>query len=225
MSISYRAGSDSPSEYSDEIWQVTRPAHSDLSQRNQQQISLGWETSQQNAVFYNNELWRDAARSSSCSDTSSPQAEQQNMTVWEASSQKAKEYMLGRQLEQDPIVFPHDTSPLDFISTSVSREHVSESSLTRRRRQNRDAQRAFRARERIRVQTLEDRLEDVTKQYNKLKSAYLHLNAKYQSVLEQVEIKQENEDGIMSLWEESSASNFEPFSSLLCVPEALHSSQ
>jgi hypothetical protein len=95
----------------------------------------------------------------------------------------------------------------------------------RRRRQNRDAQRAFRARERIRVQSLEDRLEDVTKQYTKLKSAYLHLNAKYQSVLEQVEIKEEGVDGTMPLWEESSTSDFEPFSSLLCVPEALRGSQ
>jgi hypothetical protein len=55
---------------------------------------------------------------------------EQNMTVWEASSQKAREYMLDRQLEQDPILFPYDNSPLDFISTSLSREHVSESSLT-----------------------------------------------------------------------------------------------
>jgi hypothetical protein len=69
-------------------------------------------------------------------------------------------------------------------------------------------------------------LEDVTEQYTKLKSAYLHLNAKYQSVLEQVEIKEEEGiDGTMPLWEESSASNFETFSSLLCVPEALQSSQ
>jgi hypothetical protein len=58
------------------------------------------------------------------------QDEQQNMTVWEASSQKAKEHMLDRHLEQDPILFPYDNSPLDFISTSLSREHVSESSLT-----------------------------------------------------------------------------------------------
>jgi hypothetical protein len=94
----------------------------------------------------------------------------------------------------------------------------------RRRRQNRDAQRAFRARERIRVQSLENRLEDVTKQYTKLKSAYLHLNAKYQSVLEQVEIKEEGVDGTMPLLEESSASDFEQFSPLLCVPEALRGS-
>jgi hypothetical protein len=58
------------------------------------------------------------------------QNEQQNMTVWEASSQKAREYTLDRQLEHDPILFPYDNSPLDFISTSLSREHVSESSLT-----------------------------------------------------------------------------------------------
>jgi hypothetical protein len=221
MPISYRAESDSPSEYSDEIWQVTRPAHSNLthlSQRNQQQIPLRWETSQQNAMFYNDELWQDAAMSSSSSsDTSSPQDEQQNMTVWEASSQKAKEYMLDRQLEQDPILFPYDNLPLDFITTSLSREH-------RRRRQNRDAQRAFRARERIRVQSLEDRLEDVTKQYTKLKSAYLQLNAKYQSVVEPADIKEEAVDGTMPLWEESSASDFETFSSLLCSPEALRGS-
>jgi hypothetical protein len=121
--------------------------------RNQQQIPLGWETSQQNAMFYNDEIWLDAALSPSGSDTSSPQVrsefwsrllgpamrnahakieqtEQQNITVWEASSQKAREYMLDRQLEQDPILFPYDNSPLDFISTSLSREHVSESSLT-----------------------------------------------------------------------------------------------
>jgi hypothetical protein len=94
----------------------------------------------------------------------------------------------------------------------------------RRRRQNRDAQRAFRARERIRVQSLEDRLEDVTKQYTKLKSAYLHLDAKYQSVLERVEIKEDGVDGTMPLREASSASDFEPLSSLLCVPESLQGS-
>jgi hypothetical protein len=94
----------------------------------------------------------------------------------------------------------------------------------RRRRQNRDAQRAFRARERTRVQSLEDRLEDVTKQYTKLKSAYLHLNARYQSVLKQVEIKEDGVDGIMPLREENSASDFEPVSSLLCVLESLQGS-
>jgi len=129
-----------------------RKADDDL-KRNQQQIPLGWETSQQNAMFYNDQLWRDAAMSSSSSDTSSPQVrsefwlkllgpamrnahakieqnEQQNMTVWEASSQKAREDMLDRQLEQDPILFPYDNSLLDFTTTSLSREHVSESSLT-----------------------------------------------------------------------------------------------
>jgi hypothetical protein len=55
---------------------------------------------------------------------------EQNMTVWEASSQKAREDMLDRQLEQDPILFPYDNSLLDFTTTSLSREHVSESSLT-----------------------------------------------------------------------------------------------
>jgi len=213
MPISHRAESDSPSEYSDEVWQVTRLVDSDLSLRNQQQIPLGRETSPQNAMFYNDEVWRDAAVSSSSSDTSSPQDEQQNMTVWGASSRKAREYTLDRELEQDPILFAYENSPFDFITTSLSREH-------RRRRQNRDAQRAFRARERIRVQSLEDRLEDVTKQYTKLKSAYLHLNAKYQSILEQAEIKEEVVNGSMALWEESSASDFASPSSLLCVPEA-----
>ena len=64
------------------------------------------------------------------------QDEQQTMTVWEASSRKAREYVLGQQLEQDlnqdpdPILFPYENSPFDFITTSLSREHVSESSLT-----------------------------------------------------------------------------------------------
>jgi hypothetical protein len=64
------------------------------------------------------------------------QVEQQNMTVWEASSRKAREYMLSRQLEQglnqdpDPILFPCETSPFDFNPTSLSREHIKESSLT-----------------------------------------------------------------------------------------------
>jgi hypothetical protein len=91
----------------------------------------------------------------------------------------------------------------------------------RRRSQNRNAQRAFRARERIRVQGLEDQLEDLTKQYTKLESAYLHLNRKYQSLLEKVEIKEEVLDASMPLWQGSYAFDLESPSTLLFSPETL----
>jgi hypothetical protein len=73
----------------------------------------------------------------------------------------------------------------------------------RRKKQNRDSQRAFRARERTRVEGLEERLADLTQQHRELKFAYLHLNIKYQSLVENVEIKEEVVDANVSLWQES----------------------
>jgi len=61
----------------------------------------------------------------------------------------------------------------------------------KRRKQNRNSQRAFRARERIRVQNLEEQLADLTYQYKELELAYRQLKTKRQNYLGRAEIKEE----------------------------------
>jgi hypothetical protein len=148
------------------------------------------------------------------------------MTVWDEPTRKAKIDILSRQekdtnQDQDLIHFPHGSLPFDFIpTTTCSRqrdgdisevrdtwllEKLSHGKLTpfqRRRKQNRDSQRAFRARERTRVQGLVDRLADLTQQHRELELAYVHLNTKYRSLVENVEIKEEEVEANASLWQE-----------------------
>ncbi|KAH8769751.1 hypothetical protein BGZ57DRAFT_929450 [Hyaloscypha finlandica] len=199
MSLSYSMDTDSFSEYRDGGGEVPSPVDSDLYQWNQQEAILNLETSLQRTMFSNGGLWPVAAMSPSSHDVSSPHDEQQPVTVWEETARKAKAEIPSRQennQDLDTIPFPYGNLPFDFIATtSVSLR----SGGRRRKRQNRDSQRAFRARQRTHVQSLEERLADLTQQYRQLELAYLHLNTKTQSLLEKVEIKNEVVDSSVSL--------------------------
>ncbi|PMD48018.1 hypothetical protein L207DRAFT_446783, partial [Hyaloscypha variabilis F] len=61
----------------------------------------------------------------------------------------------------------------------------------RRKKQNRESQRAFRARERTRVQKLEERLRTLTQQYRELEQAYSHLKNNSKRHLEEIDVKEE----------------------------------
>jgi hypothetical protein len=63
--------------------------------------------------------------------------------------------------------------------------------LQRRKKQNRESQRAFRARERTRVQKLEERLRTLTQQYRELEQAYSHLKNNSKRHLEEIDVKEE----------------------------------
>ncbi|PMD54862.1 uncharacterized protein K444DRAFT_666827 [Hyaloscypha bicolor E] len=204
MPLGYSMETDSSSEYRDGGGQVPSPVDSDLYQRNQQETLLNLETSLQHTMFSSGGLWPVAAISPSSYDVSSSHDEQQPVAVWEESARKAKADIPSRQkniLNQDldAIHFPYGNLPFDFMATtSVSRRGGGRVS-DRRKRQNRDSQRAFRARQRTLVQSLEERLADLTQQYRELELAYLHLNTETQSLLEKIEAKKEVVDSSVPL--------------------------
>ncbi|KAE9377396.1 hypothetical protein N431DRAFT_453743 [Stipitochalara longipes BDJ] len=131
----------------------------------------------------------------------------QHMTLWEASGLATRADILNLQKKglshPNPTPFRQGNLPFEFMTTTlVSPQRVEGGLSERRRKQNRESQRAFRARERTRVQNLEERLETLTQQYRELKQAYLRLKIKNQTSREKVEVKEEIVDSNELWWQE-----------------------
>ncbi|KUJ12383.1 uncharacterized protein LY89DRAFT_785758 [Mollisia scopiformis] len=198
MHLGYNVEPESFSQYECGGEQVLSPVDLDLYQEIQQPTMINWETPVKHMMFDECWLWPDTPVSVSSCDSSSPRDNQQPMAIWEESARAATISRHGRDLHQDPILFPWEDLLLDFETTSSSRRPGGRQS-ERRKQQNRASQRAFRERQRTHVQDLEDRLADLTKRHRELERAHQHLNQKYQSLAKRFESNEEVVDSEVSL--------------------------
>ncbi|KAN0117920.1 hypothetical protein V8E51_003897 [Hyaloscypha variabilis] len=179
----------------DEIAQAPSPVDAETYLCDQQQPILNWQTLQQHTILHNSGVWPDDTPPPSSCDISSPQAGQKSMIDWEAADELARSDISYQQeigLAQNlyPTQLSLEDLPFEFITTaSVTRSGAAISE--RRKKQNRESQRAFRARERTRVQKLEERLRTLTQQYRELEQAYSRLKNNSKRHLEEIDIKEE----------------------------------
>ncbi|RFU27618.1 hypothetical protein B7463_g8699, partial [Scytalidium lignicola] len=139
----------------------------------------------------------DAGTLPSPSDAITGSIPKRSLSIWETSTPGVDisenfnpvDYQDAYQYSEGP-----PSSSITSRDQNSRRCHPSASSLARRRSQNRDSQRAFRARRQVQLKSLTEQFANLTFRHHSLEKDYANLEAKYKALLAQVKRSNEHDE-------------------------------